>query len=271
MANVFVDDTSLQAIAGAIREKTGGTATMKPGDMAGAIRGIESGVTLNADIISAKVRDGIQMEPNAFVQFEPDYGTAEDFTGYPYFLSWNRFDAVTLDGNRIFAVYEDYDAVLKCCVMTATQRGLRMGESCELKREALQADPYATVLDENRVMVLYAYDDGLRCTVCQVGGEKIHVISAGGDALIAISSSGLRMKSLRTGENRVMIIYSNGDYDISVAELFVESDGEVKKKHGVAKRDQCASAERILCIRTGRRTRAGGIRNIRLSLCLYDL
>ena len=37
MANVLVEETSLSNIASAIREKNGGSATYKPGEMAAAI------------------------------------------------------------------------------------------------------------------------------------------------------------------------------------------------------------------------------------------
>ncbi len=43
MADVFVENSSLQAIANAIRKKTGGTDTYKPGQMAAAIEAIEMG------------------------------------------------------------------------------------------------------------------------------------------------------------------------------------------------------------------------------------
>ena len=43
MANVLVQDTSLTAIANAIREKNGSTDTYKPAEMATAIQGIQAG------------------------------------------------------------------------------------------------------------------------------------------------------------------------------------------------------------------------------------
>ena len=43
MANVLVEETSLSNIASAIREKNGGSATYKPGEMAAAISNLPTG------------------------------------------------------------------------------------------------------------------------------------------------------------------------------------------------------------------------------------
>lgn len=48
MSNVLVQESSLQAIASAIRNKTGGNDTYKPGEMATAIRNLPGGATLQS-------------------------------------------------------------------------------------------------------------------------------------------------------------------------------------------------------------------------------
>lgn len=68
MANVLVQDSSLTAIADAIREKNGETTTYKPADMASAIAAITTG--------------GGALETNTFV-VNPD-GTSSDFDLAPY-------------------------------------------------------------------------------------------------------------------------------------------------------------------------------------------
>lgn len=49
MANVLVEETSLSNIASAIREKSGGSATYKPGEMAAAISNLPAGNSDNED------------------------------------------------------------------------------------------------------------------------------------------------------------------------------------------------------------------------------
>lgn len=50
MAKLFIEDTSLVAIADAIREKTGGVETMTPAEMATAIQELETGAGLPEDL-----------------------------------------------------------------------------------------------------------------------------------------------------------------------------------------------------------------------------
>ena len=49
MANVLVEETSLSNIASAIREKNGGSATYKPGEMAAAISNLPTGGSNNGE------------------------------------------------------------------------------------------------------------------------------------------------------------------------------------------------------------------------------
>ena len=55
MANVLVEETSLSNIASAIREKSGGSATYKPGEMAAAISNLPTGGSSEDDFLT---RDG---------------------------------------------------------------------------------------------------------------------------------------------------------------------------------------------------------------------
>ena len=55
MANVLVEETSLSNIASAIREKSGGSATYKPGEMAAAISNLPTGGSSEDEILT---RDG---------------------------------------------------------------------------------------------------------------------------------------------------------------------------------------------------------------------
>ena len=55
MANVLVEETSLSNIASAIREKSGGSATYKPGEMAAAISNLPTGGGSEDDFLT---RDG---------------------------------------------------------------------------------------------------------------------------------------------------------------------------------------------------------------------
>jgi len=47
MANVLVEESSLQDIADAIREKTGGSSTYTPAQMGSGVRSISGGSTIN--------------------------------------------------------------------------------------------------------------------------------------------------------------------------------------------------------------------------------
>lgn len=52
MANVLVEETSLSNIASAIREKSGGSATYKPGEMAAAISNLPTGGSSEDEILT---------------------------------------------------------------------------------------------------------------------------------------------------------------------------------------------------------------------------
>ena len=58
MANVLVEETSLSNIASAIREKSGGSATYKPGEMAAAISNLPTGGS-SSDNIEFKIGEGL--------------------------------------------------------------------------------------------------------------------------------------------------------------------------------------------------------------------
>ena len=57
MANVLVEETSLSNIASAIREKSGGSATYKPGEMAAAISNLPTGGS--SDNVELKICEGL--------------------------------------------------------------------------------------------------------------------------------------------------------------------------------------------------------------------
>ena len=57
MANVLVEETSLSNIASAIREKSGGSATYKPGEMAAAISNLPTGGS--SDNVEFKIGEGL--------------------------------------------------------------------------------------------------------------------------------------------------------------------------------------------------------------------
>lgn len=57
MANVLVEETSLSNIASAIREKSGGSATYKPGEMAAAISNLSTGGS--SDNVELKIGEGL--------------------------------------------------------------------------------------------------------------------------------------------------------------------------------------------------------------------
>ena len=58
MANVLVEETSLSNIASAIREKSGGSATYKPGEMAAAISNLPTG-SGSSDNVELKIGEGL--------------------------------------------------------------------------------------------------------------------------------------------------------------------------------------------------------------------
>lgn len=58
MANVLVEETSLSNIASAIREKSGGSATYKPGEMAAAISNLPTGGS-GSDNVELKIGEGL--------------------------------------------------------------------------------------------------------------------------------------------------------------------------------------------------------------------
>ena len=58
MANVLVEETSLSNIASAIREKSGGSATYKPGEMAAAISNLPTGGS-SSDNVELKIGEGL--------------------------------------------------------------------------------------------------------------------------------------------------------------------------------------------------------------------
>lgn len=58
MANVLVEETSLSNIASAIREKNGGSATYKPGEMAAAISNLPTGGS-SSDNVELKICEGL--------------------------------------------------------------------------------------------------------------------------------------------------------------------------------------------------------------------
>lgn len=59
MANVLVEETSLSNIASAIREKSGGSATYKPGEMAAAISNLPTGGGSSSDNVELKIGEGL--------------------------------------------------------------------------------------------------------------------------------------------------------------------------------------------------------------------
>lgn len=75
MANVLVQDSSLTAIADAIRGKNGETTLYKPGDMAAAIIAIPTGGGGDPSEIEAKLREGLAFTGNCNYAF---YGGALD-------------------------------------------------------------------------------------------------------------------------------------------------------------------------------------------------
>ena len=58
MANVLVEETSLSNIASAIREKSGGSATYKPAEMAAAISNLSAGGS-SSDNVELKICEGL--------------------------------------------------------------------------------------------------------------------------------------------------------------------------------------------------------------------
>ena len=58
MANVLVEETSLSNIASAIREKSGGSATYKPGEMAAAISNLPIGSNNGEDAFLTRSGSG---------------------------------------------------------------------------------------------------------------------------------------------------------------------------------------------------------------------
>ena len=58
MANVLVEETSLSNIASAIREKSGGSATYKPGEMAAAISNLPTGSNNGEDVFLTRSGSG---------------------------------------------------------------------------------------------------------------------------------------------------------------------------------------------------------------------
>ena len=121
--NVFINDASLQDIAGAIREKTGGTAAMKPGEMAAAIRGIESGgMEINGVVRNALVAAGAAISVGDFVEnkgYETDVST---FYGPRRIAMGNAnemgFPVVPLEDGRVMFLYArtDTNSGLAACI-----------------------------------------------------------------------------------------------------------------------------------------------------------
>lgn len=233
MANVFVDDASLQAIAGAIRAKTGGTATYKPGQMAAAIQGIQTGgMEINAQIAYEQVAGGDTISSGQLVSFYPNYGNGA-FESWYTTIWGNCFDVVPLDGERVFVAAADTEdgGVLNCCVVTVRPNNTVSGAICELQAGVSMKALSAVALDAHRVMVLYINATRLHCAVYQVIEDQVTVIGGSGESVLLEGVSfpdNVKMKSVLLGENRVLVLVKTQINNIAAMDLYVGSDMTVK-------------------------------------------
>ena len=88
MANVLVEETSLSNIASAIREKSGGSATYKPGEMAAAISNLSTYVPTDEDLTFKDCQSTKLFAGNQFSWLLDNYKDKKiRFTGNCYYMA----------------------------------------------------------------------------------------------------------------------------------------------------------------------------------------
>ena len=222
----------MQDIAGAIREKTGGTAAMKPGQMAAAIRGIPTGLQIKGEIVQGTIRETDVVYAGDFVTLYPQYLTGH-LKSKQYNEAINSF-ALHLDGARIFlaqVVSSNGNPELYSTILTCTATGWVSGAPvCVVDSYADGEGLFAVKLNENKVAVLYSTSSGgTKCSIQIIHGTGISAENGMNNAYVSSyggfsGSSGLSLKkAIAVSETTLMIFYGDGYFD-TVIQRFVLPD-----------------------------------------------
>ncbi len=228
MANVFVEEDSLKAIGAAIRE-TGGTAgLLKPAEMAEAVRklgGIQPEGSLRAVPYKSAGQLRAPAEPGRFVSLYPEFS---QFTQRWSSTSFDAdcFDAVRLDGRRVFLAYANTqgDRWLYCCVLTVYPFGYHVGDIVRAAASVTGPCISAAALDSDRVLVTYAGEGGVDACVVTVNGNGVENIS---DAATILSGSLQWFEAGAAGQNSAEIFYCEQTGYPAMVRVAVGTDGQV--------------------------------------------
>lgn len=217
MANVFVDDASLQAIAGAIRAKNGSTETYKPGQMAAAIQAIETGggLEINGIIDKYVVADGGSVSAGDFVQFVNEYVTGTDTQLSSTSNTGNNISAVELSGNRALIVHGSGSGsacYLYGIVVEVSGNTITAGVDTQLSTiENSGAFVKAVKVKENNVCIVHSgtAQNHLYATAVTVNGNAI---TAGSGVVVSGYPTNGTPDAVLTGNERVFVAYNTEGY-----------------------------------------------------------